>query len=178
MYEYTINKCAEMIGKDRATLARVLRSTPADAGTASRPLYRLATVVKALIAYETKPDGRRGNGDEARLAAERARLARLQADAVALKNAVARSEYVPLDLVMKGVEVVLAAFRERSLAVPGKLAVFGPEVEAAARDEIYECLEELSRPILSADEPSWSEDDMADDDAPDAAAATDDGGSR
>jgi hypothetical protein len=90
MHEYTINKCAEMLERDRASVARILRSVPPDAGTPSRPLYRLATVVRALIAHEAKPDGRRGNGDEARLAAERARLAREQTEAVALKNAAAR----------------------------------------------------------------------------------------
>jgi hypothetical protein len=77
-------------------------------------------------------------------------------------------EYAPIALMTKGVEIMLTAFRERSLAVPGKLAVFGPEVEAAARDEIYECLEELAtKPILTADKLPWP-----DDDAPDAAADT------
>jgi len=129
MHEYTINKCAEMIEKDRATLARALRTIPPDAGTPKRPLYRLATVVRALIAYEIKPDGRRGNGDEARLAAERARLAREQADAVALKNAVARRELIHRELVVRSGQIIVAAFRERCLAVPGKLAVFGPEAK-------------------------------------------------
>ena len=96
MHEYTINRCAEMIEKDRATLARALRGVPPDGGTPKRPLFKLATVVKALIAHAAKPDGRRGNGDEARLAAERARLAKEQADAVAMKNAVVRQENIPL----------------------------------------------------------------------------------
>lgn len=152
MHELTINRIAEMFEKDRATLARALRSVPPDGGTEKRPLYRVATAVKALIAYETKPDGRRGNGDEARLAAERARLAKEQADGAALKNAVTRGELVHLELAARGWRILLAAFRERCLAVPGKLAVFGPEVETAARDEIYETLEELSRPVLTVDD--------------------------
>jgi phage terminase Nu1 subunit (DNA packaging protein) len=175
MHEYTINKCAEMIEKDRATLARALRTIPPDAGTPKRPLYRLATVVRALIAYEIKPDGRRGNGDEARLAAERARLAREQADAVALKNAVARRELIHRELVVRSGQIIVAAFRERCLAVPGKLAVFGPEAEMAARDEIYECLEELSRPILSDDKVPWSDDGAAAEAADDTA---DEGGTK
>jgi hypothetical protein len=81
MHEYTINKCAEMIERDRASIARVLRSVPPDGGTEKKPLYRLATVVKALIAYETKPDGRRGNGDEARLDEERDHAPRVGAHA-------------------------------------------------------------------------------------------------
>ena len=70
MHEFTVNKIAEMLERDRASMARVLRSIPADAGTPKKPLYRLATAVRALIAYEVQPDGRRGNGDTARLAAE------------------------------------------------------------------------------------------------------------
>jgi phage terminase Nu1 subunit (DNA packaging protein) len=176
MHEYTINKCAEMLERDRASVARVLRSVPPDAGTPKRPLYRLATVVRALIEHASKPDGRRGNGDEARLAAERARLAREQADAVALKNAVARGEYVPLDLVMKGVEIVFTAFRERCLAIPGKVAAMCEmrargEVEGVVRDEIYEALEELSsRPLLPAD-PTSDVGDATDADADDGEAA-------
>lgn len=164
MHEYTINKCAEMIERDRATIARALRKVPPDGGTASRPLYRLASVVTALIAHETKPDGRRGNGDEARLAAERARLAREQADAVALKNASARRENVPVALVKKSLEIVFMAFRERCLSIPGKVAVSCEmrsrgEVEEIVRDEVYEALDELSRPILPLDPPRGRLDD-------------------
>lgn len=164
MHEYTINKCAEMIERDRATIARALRKVPPDAGTASRPLYRLASVVTALIVHETKPDGRRGKGDEARLAAERARLAREQADAVALKNASTRREYVPIALVQKGLEIVFMAFRERCLSIPGKIAAScdmrpSTEVEEIVRDEVYEALDELTRPILPLDPPPcWLDD--------------------
>jgi phage terminase Nu1 subunit (DNA packaging protein) len=159
MHEYTINKCAEMIERDRATVARALRKVPPDGGTAKRPLYRLATVVKALTAYEAKPDGRRDNGGEAQLAAERARLAREQADAVGLKNKIARREIVPLALVKSAIELVFTAFRERCLSIPGKVATTCEmrsrgEVEEIVRDEIYEALDELSRPILPLDPPA------------------------
>jgi phage terminase Nu1 subunit (DNA packaging protein) len=158
MHEYTINKCSEMLERDRASVARALRKVPPDAGTPKRPLYRLATVVKALVEYENKPDGRRGNGDEARLAVERARLAREQADAVALKNAITRRENVPVALVKKSLEIILVVFRERVLSMPGKIAASCEmrsrgEVEEIVRDECYECLEELSRPILPLDPP-------------------------
>ncbi|WP_143199673.1 hypothetical protein [Bradyrhizobium sp. NAS80.1] len=174
MHEYTIGRCAEMIEKDRSTLVRVLRTVPPDAGTPSRPLYRLATVVKALIAYEAKQDGRRGKGDEARLAAERARLAREQADAVALKNASARRENVPMALVQKAVEIVFMTFRERCLSIPGKVAMScemrpRAEVEEIVRGEIHEVLEELSRPILPLDPPPGLLDDVISDEAAGAA---------
>jgi phage terminase Nu1 subunit (DNA packaging protein) len=87
---FSINRAADLLERDRQTLVRALRHVPPDAGTPKRPLYRLATVVKELVAHEAKPDGRHGKGDEARLAAERACLAREQTEAVALKNAAAR----------------------------------------------------------------------------------------
>ena len=167
MYEYTINKCAEMIERDRATVARSLRKVPPDGGTQSRPLYRIATVMKALLAYENEPDGRHGNGDVARLAAERARLAREQADQVALKNAIMRRENVPLRLIERGATIIFSTFREKCLAIPGKIAAScemrsRDEVEKIVRDEIYEALEELSRPILPIDGPWPGDEQVAD----------------
>lgn len=149
-------------------VARALRATPADAGTPKRPLYRLATAVRALIARETKPDGRGGNGDVARLANERARLAKEQADQVALKNAVARREYVPLALVMREVTMIFQVFRERCLSIPGKVASTCEmrsqgEVFEIIKAEIYEALEELSRPILPQDGPPLDVDVIGDD---------------
>ena len=166
MHEYTIGKCAEMIEKDRATIVRILRSVPPDAGTPSRPLYRLATVVNALVAYQTKPDGRHGRGDEARLAAERARLAREQTEAVALKNAATRGDLIPVAVVKRSAGIIISAFRERCLSIPGKIAASCEmrtrgEIEEIVRGEVYEALEELSAPIL-VDPPAQVDNDDAD----------------
>jgi phage terminase Nu1 subunit (DNA packaging protein) len=149
MHEYTINKCAEMLERDRASVARALRDVPPDAGTPKRALYRLATVAKALTAHHAKPDGRRGNGDDARLTAARAELAREQTAAIALKNAVARGEYVRLSLVQRSAETIFATFRERAVSIPGKIAALcegrsRAEIEEIVRGEVYECLDELS----------------------------------
>jgi phage terminase Nu1 subunit (DNA packaging protein) len=149
MHEYTINRCAEMLERDRASVARALRNVPPDAGTPKRPLYRLATVTKALTAHHAKPDGRRGNGDDARLTAARAELAREQTAAIAFKNAVARGEYVRLSLIQRSAETIFATFRERALSIPGKIAALcegrsRAEVEEIVRGEVHECLDELS----------------------------------
>ena len=120
MHEFTINKCSEMLERDRASVARALRNVPPDAGTAKRPLYRLATVADALAAHAAKPDGRHGNGDTARLAAARTELAREQAEAARIKNMYSRGE-----------------------------------IEETVRGEIYEALDELSRPILPVDGGPW-----------------------
>jgi phage terminase Nu1 subunit (DNA packaging protein) len=160
MHEYSLNKLAGMLGVDRQTMVRALAGTRPDGGTEKKPLFRVSTASDALARHRAKPDARvgsDGNAATSQLTAERARLAREQADAVALKNKIARAEYVPLDEVMKAVEIVFAAFRERCLAIPGKVAASCEmrsrgEVEEAVRDEVYEALEELAtKQILDTD---------------------------
>src|SRR6516164_4218264 len=168
---FSINRAADLLEKDRQTLVRALRHVPPDAGTPKRPLYRLATVVNALVAYQTKPDGRHGRGDEARLAAERARLAREQTEAVALKNAATRGDLIPVAVVKRSAGIIITAFRERCLSIPGKIAASCEmrtrgEIEEIVRGEVYEALEELSAPIL-VDPPAQVDND-------DAVAAADD----
>jgi phage terminase Nu1 subunit (DNA packaging protein) len=155
MYEYTINKCAEMIERDRASITRVLRSVPPDGGTEKKPLYRLATVVKALIEQAAKPDGRRGNRDEARLAAERARLAKEQADAVAMKNAITRREWAHVPSIQRFLENMLLSMRDQLLGLPGETAyalAMRPQEECfrVLDDAIRSKLEELSDPNTPA----------------------------
>ena len=148
-----------MLGVDRQTMVRALAGMPPDAGTDKKPLFRVATASEALARHRVKPDGRfntDGNSATAQLTAERARLAREQAEAVALKNAVTRGELVRLATVQRGAEAIFAAFRERCLSIPGKIAATcemrsRSEVEETVRAEIYECLEELSGPILPVD---------------------------
>ncbi len=149
-----------MLERDRASVARALRKVAPDAGTPKRPLYRLATVVKALMEREAKPDGRRGNGDVARLAAARTELAREQAETARLKNEATRGRLVPKDMVIRSGTIVFAAFRERCLAIPGKVAASCEmrsrgEVEEIVRDEVYEALEVLSQSIIPPDGATW-----------------------
>src|SRR6201996_5763201 len=159
MYEYSLNRLAGMLGVDRQTMVRALAGTPPDAGTDKKPLFRVATASDALARHRVKPDGRvgtDGNSATAQLTAERARLAREQAEAVSLKNAVTRGELVRLATVQRGAEIVFAAFRERCLSIPGKIAAICEmrsrgEVEETVRDEVYEALDVLSRPILLVD---------------------------
>jgi hypothetical protein len=60
---------------------------------------------------------------------------------------------VPAVEVLRSAEIVIATFRERVLAIPGKLAASCEmrsrgEIEEIIRDELYEALDELSKPIL------------------------------
>ena len=65
--------------------------------------------------------GRGGEEQVLNLTSERARLAREQADAQALKNAVLRGEYVPAIDVERAWADTLRALRSRLLAVPSRL---------------------------------------------------------
>jgi hypothetical protein len=121
---------------------------------AERGAYNLDVVREQYVKNIRKKASNR-SGDADGLTEARAELTREQRDAVALKNAVSRGEYVPLALIIRGVETVLATFRERCLAIPGKAAYAcemraAGEVEEIFRAEIYEALDELSRPILDA----------------------------
>jgi hypothetical protein len=94
---------------------------------------------------------RSGSRSAVGLSEARAELAREQTQAVALRNAVARGEFVPLAIVRREIETIFIAFRERCLAVPGKVAMLcegrsRAEVEEIICDEVHECLEELSDP--------------------------------
>ncbi len=64
--------------------------------------------------------------------------------------------YAPLSAVQRQAELVFAAFRERILSFPGKIAAICEmrsriEVEEIVRSECCEVLEELSRPIMPMD---------------------------
>jgi hypothetical protein len=114
--------------------------------------------LKAFAYLRDKAGGRTGSSDN-NLSQARAELAREQTTAVALKNAIARGEVAPLREIKRQLEVVFTAFRERTLAIPGKIAAVCEmrsrgEVEEIVREECYEALEELSRPILPVGGPA------------------------
>jgi hypothetical protein len=82
-------------------------------------------------------------------------------------------DVIPVAVVKRSAGIIISAFRERVLSIPGKIAASCEmrsrgEVEEIVRAEVHEALEELSRPILSADPPSHAGDE-------DAVAAADDG---
>ena len=71
-----------------------------------------------------------------------------------------RGELVRLSEVERGATIIFAAFRERRLSIPGKIAAICEmrsrgEIEETVRGEIYEALDELSRPILPVDGGPW-----------------------
>jgi phage terminase Nu1 subunit (DNA packaging protein) len=147
----TAYAASRLLEKDRQTIVRALKDVPPDDQTGSQQRWKLATIVKALEGGSRSSAG--GKSQEAGLTEARAELARQQSEAVAFKNAIARGEFVPAAEVLKSASIVVATFRERILAIPGKIAASCEmrsrgEVEEAIRSELYEALDELSRPIL------------------------------
>ncbi|GIQ77091.1 hypothetical protein BraRD5C2_55390 [Bradyrhizobium sp. RD5-C2] len=122
-----------------------------------RGRYDIQEVARALI--KDGQAAKAGHGDHASklaLSEARAALAREQATAMRMKNAILRGEYVRLSLVQRQAEVIFATFRERVLGIPGKVGAVcemrsRTEVEEIVRSECYEALEELSRPIVPLD---------------------------
>lgn len=92
--------------------------------------------------------GRAANGS-LDLGEERARLAKEQADAKEMENAVERGELVYIEDVAKQIEAQLTRVRTRLLAVPTKVAPEAhasatvKEVQALIEDNIIEALNEL-----------------------------------
>jgi phage terminase Nu1 subunit (DNA packaging protein) len=115
---------------------------------AERGAYDLNRVREEYIKNIRKSASGHGK-DAAGLSKARAELAREQTAAIALKNTVARGEYVPLAAIQKSAEAIFATFKERVLSIPGKVATScemrsRAEVEEIVRGEVYECLDELS----------------------------------
>jgi phage terminase Nu1 subunit (DNA packaging protein) len=87
----------------------------------------------------------RSSSGELDLVAERARLAKEQADSKEMENAITRGELVYIDDVAKKVEVALSNVKIRLLAVPTKAAP-----EAAAADDAKEVQALIERHIIEA----------------------------
>ena len=108
-----------------------------------------------LRRQHSKKLGVQNSGEVLDLNAERARLAKEQADKAAMENARQRGELVPVSVVRKLLERILSVFKTHILAIPSKLAplVLGLNTTAGARDAIAEhlhgALNELSRLNIS-----------------------------
>jgi terminase small subunit / prophage DNA-packing protein len=92
--------------------------------------------------------GRGGAGGVATLTAERARLAREQADAAAFKNARERNEFIPAADVERAWSAECSSIRNRLLAIPSALPMRLPHLTRVdldiVDDEIRTALTELA----------------------------------
>ena len=110
--------------------------------------YDLVESTRRYIASLRSVASGRGSEEQAsNLTTERARLARKQADAQALKNAVARGEYVPAGDVERAWGDILRGIRSRILAVPSRLRQTVPHLTTSdvtlIDRELRDALQEL-----------------------------------
>lgn len=93
---------------------------------AARGRYLLKESVQAVLRHQREVAAGRGGTDQVLdLTAERARLAKAQADSQELKNAQARGELLPADEVLRETEDMIRRARSSLLAVPSRLAQDG-----------------------------------------------------
>jgi terminase small subunit / prophage DNA-packing protein len=114
-----------------------------------RNSYALAPSVRNYIRHLREAAAGRGNGTElTEQSVARARLAREQADAAAIKNAVRRNELVPAIEVEQEWSGVLRVVRAGIMRLPrraGDRLALTPEQVRGLDDECRACLTELSR---------------------------------
>src|ERR671913_163957 len=115
-----------------------------------RGRYPLKVCVRAYCAHAREvAAGRTSQDGELDIVAERARLAKEQADKLEMENAAARGELLPRGHVVSALQAVFARCRARLLSLPTKLAplIVGEESPAVVQNRItqgvHEALEEL-----------------------------------
>lgn len=119
----------------------------------------LRTIVQAGIDALAQRQKAASDGGDLDLNAERARLAKEQADAQEMKNAVTRGELIPRPDVVASMQIAFANARARLLSLPSKAAplVLGLDSPAAVRDTltdlIHECCGELAATRAIPDAP-------------------------
>ncbi|WP_158970940.1 DNA packaging protein [Chachezhania sediminis] len=108
--------------------------------------YDLGATVKAYVAHlRETASGRGGEQHVNTLTAERARLAKEQADAQALKNARLRGDLVEAAEVERTWSDTLRHVRSRMLAVPSRLRADFPQADAA----IFTAMDRAQRDALT-----------------------------
>ena len=112
--------------------------------------YSIPDLVEWLITKSAS------SGGDLNLEAERARLAKEQADKTALENEVRRGRLVEAEEVLRTWTDLIAAARARLLAMPSKLGPMLTNVGDAnvaasrIREEVYAALSELAEPVGSS----------------------------
>lgn len=111
--------------------------------------YALAASVRAYCERQrAAAAGRGGESGVATLTAERARLAREQADAAAIKNAALRGDLLPAADVAASWRAILTGVRARMLAVPSRIGARAAHLSRADLEivdsEIRDALEDAS----------------------------------
>lgn len=139
-------------------------------GIAVRPSPGMFDAAKTIQAYIAHASGKAaGAAAVLDLDREKARLAKEQADGHALKNAVARGEFVAVADVTREWEDIVRTMRSAMLAVPSRCrrqagSSFGPTEIAIIDREIRDALEAISNDQRDAPKGAGSGEAAAEDD--------------
>ena len=146
--EVDIDQLADITGWSRTTIYRYIKNDDMPIKKRGKPGVGHAFDTVAIISWHIH----RQIPEALDLNAERARLAKEQADAAALKNAIEREEWAPVTPLLSAVAGVFGEVRTRLLSLPRTLAprVVGyeslPEIERLLDDGIRDGLAALSTP--------------------------------
>jgi phage terminase Nu1 subunit (DNA packaging protein) len=145
-------EAARHVGLSNVSFAKLLND-----GVVERQVrtvgYDLTVVRLACFKHLRSLAAGRGGVDSGEmLSRERSLLAKEQREAVSLKNAISRGDYVSLAVVKSALVSTFAVMREQVLTLPGaiadSLAPFSPndraQITDIIRDKVYELLEGLS----------------------------------
>jgi hypothetical protein len=136
---WTVNGLSVELGVDRRTTAKRLALVPTAGEIGGHAAWLMADAAPAVL----KIPGSLLLGDE------RARLAKEQADGLAMKNAQLRGELLPRDEVAAAVQAAFSRVKAKLLAIPTKSApvlagVASPmQVKTRLTESIHEALAEL-----------------------------------
>ena len=132
----SLDDCANHLGIQQPTLTRLIKEGIID--KQDRGKYEVDAVRLQYLKHIRNLAGNNNNNLE--LGAERARLAKEQADAKEMENAVERGDLVYIEKVARQFEQQLTKARNKLLAAPTKVAA---EAHAAATvKEVREIIEE------------------------------------
>ena len=137
----TLSDCASHLGIDQSVLSRLIKESVLD--KQDRGKYDVDTVRLQYLKHIRNLAGNNNNNLE--LGAERARLAKEQADAKEMENAVERGDLVYIEKVAKQFEQQLTKARNKLLAAPTKVAA-----EAHAAATVKEVREIIEAAIIEA----------------------------
>jgi len=144
---FTMNGAATETGRDRKTITRALRGVSPDGKSGRWDAWRLTTILDALDAN--------GTTQRLDLTAERARLAKAQAEKAERENKIADGLYLEMSSFHRMATTSLLIVRSKLLAIPPKLATYLVRIETPAeaqeilRKAIYATLDELAATDLA-----------------------------
>lgn len=146
---WSISGLAVEFGLDRRTVAKRLENVQPAEGTGRSARYRMAAAAGAIWGPAGGGRASESEADEPLdLTAQRARLAKFQADKTELEVSVLRGDLIPGEIVKATWEDYIAAVRAKLVGLPSTAAprVAGGslrEVELELRDLVYQALAEL-----------------------------------